>query len=182
MWAMKSFNLNFYLLGDFNLRDCFILPLLTSLEGMLLRQIIQEPTTKDKRLDLIIVNNFDSIISSDVYDASLGDHLLTECTINALKPKPKKKIISFRAFENIHNEFMADLSTFQLPCSDNPNQQLDFVASSIHVSYSRHAPLINKLVTVRSIKKFVSPSSKALMKERDSFPIANVIPRILMRL
>jgi hypothetical protein len=91
MCAMKSFNLNFYLLGDFNLRDSFILPLLTSLEGMLLRQIIQEPTRKDKLLDLIIVNNFDSIISSDVYDASLGDHLLTECTINAFKTKTKEK-------------------------------------------------------------------------------------------
>jgi hypothetical protein len=63
--------------------------------------------------------------------------------------------------------FIAELNSFQLPCSDNPNQQLDFLASSIHYSYSRHAPLINKLVTVRFIKKFVSPSSKALMKERD---------------
>jgi hypothetical protein len=52
---MQSFNLNFYLLGDFNLRDAYIKPLMTSLDGMLLKQIIQEPTRKDKLFDLILL-------------------------------------------------------------------------------------------------------------------------------
>jgi hypothetical protein len=82
------------MLGDFNLRDNFILPLLSSLEDRQMKQIVEKPTRLGKLLDLIIVNNPSTVLACDVYEAFLGDHLLTECTINVHKPKPLKKTIT----------------------------------------------------------------------------------------
>jgi hypothetical protein len=130
--SMQSFNLNFYLLGDFNLRDAYIQPLMISLDGMSLEQIIHEPTRKHKLLDLIIVNNPKSVISSNVFDASLGDHLLIECTINSLKPKPLKRVISFRRFHKLQTEqFLALLDPQTLLDNGCPYSQLDLLTSTV---------------------------------------------------
>jgi hypothetical protein len=77
-------------------------------------------------------------------------------------------VISFRPFHKLLTEqFIAGLNSQSLLDNGCPYSQLDLLTTSIHDSINSLAPLSKKIVTVRSIKKFVSPSTKALMKERD---------------
>jgi exonuclease III len=92
--ALKEYNLAFYVLGDFNFRDQYINPLLSNLNHLNLIQLVEVPTRNEKLLDLIIVNSPSHIMSVDVYDASIADHLLVECQIKVRKPKPIKKLYS----------------------------------------------------------------------------------------
>jgi hypothetical protein len=80
--SLRELNLSFYVLGDFNLRDQYISPLLTTLKRMNLNQLIDVPTRNDKLLDLIIVNDFSKVMNVNVYDASIADHMLIECQIS----------------------------------------------------------------------------------------------------
>jgi hypothetical protein len=122
--TLKELNLSFYVLGDFNLRDQYIRPLLTTLKRMNLNQLINVPTRKDKLLDLIIVNDFLKIMSVNVFDASIADHMLIECQINIRRPQAKSRTIHFRAFNKVNMEMLlADLNDVIIPIPNDPNPQ-----------------------------------------------------------
>lgn len=90
-------NCTFYSLGDFNLRDNYIDPLLAVLNELYLFQIVEKPTRLDKKLDLVITNNPQSIVNHSVYQPFLSDHCLTDCKIKFYKTnEPKRPHISYR--------------------------------------------------------------------------------------
>jgi len=130
--SQKNSTLDFYILGDFNLpKPSHINPLNTLIEENSRSRLIKQPTRENNILDLIIVNNIQSIIACEVYHPFLSDHKMTSCIIHAKKPKIKTISITSRNYtktsaENL-TEFFQILPVVNDECADSSLQRLQLV-------------------------------------------------------
>lgn len=165
-----SKNKNFYILGDFNLRDNHsFLPLLSLIEAKNLNQLIAEPTRGDKILDLIIVNNSNSILSTNVYNPQLSDHAYIECKIKFSKIKYDKVKILHRNLNNIDNQKLNSIldNMKEHMHSTSAVKMTDEFVTFIHNTMDKLAPVREKYVINYPIKKFISNETRCLIKKRD---------------
>jgi hypothetical protein len=103
---LKQTCLNFYVLGDFNLRQSYLAPLIRTLTSLNLNQIVEKPTRNNNLLDLITCSSVESIIAHDLFDPSLSDHSLIHCVTTLKKPKLDKINVSFRPYSNINSDLL----------------------------------------------------------------------------
>jgi exonuclease III len=99
--SLQSTGSQYFIVGDFNLRESYISPLLRTLKKFDLIQIVEKATRLNNLLDLIICPIFTHILSHNVYDAGLADHRMTDVTFALPKPKPVKKTVAFRQFSRV---------------------------------------------------------------------------------
>lgn len=169
--TLKRESINMVCLGDFNLRGKFIDPLMKILNVLSLQQIIDVPTRQLNILDLIIVNNDKCVVSKNVYESFLADHLLTECILDIKKPKPAKKVIQFRNLDLINlNELHKELKELTWDFSDSESFLSSFL-SKFKSCFDKKAPIKYKTITKRSTKTHFSDATKAILKERDKMNI-----------
>lgn len=162
-------NKNVYILGDFNLRNQkSISPLMNILNNLSISQLINEPTCGENMLDLIIVNNTDTVISINVYNPHLSDHAYTECVLKLSRPIPKKRNFQFRNYKNIVPDDVHRLmSDLKIENNASPEGATTIATSTILKTFDKLAPIKNKTVYIYSSKKFVSQATKKLIRERD---------------
>jgi len=170
-----SSNLNFLSLGDFNLRDHHIKPLLDNLDQLNLEQLIDKPTRQQNKLDLMITNAVSFVSKVRVYEPFLSDHCLTDCAFNIRKPPCDKKVIQLRPYKSIDPaKIKCDLESYPLPDPFlNSDDQLINVMNIISDTFDKHAQVIVKKVPIRDHKISVSDSTKKLIKKRDLLYRAN---------
>ena len=132
-------------------------------------QIIDRPTRLQNLLDLIITNDTVSVATHNVHQTYMSDHCIIECVLNLTKPKRKYQSLSYRNFNKINYEsFTLDLSSLQFPLMENDlNLTMNNLISCVLSTLDKHAPIVNKKIVENNSRKFVSASTKLLIKERD---------------
>jgi hypothetical protein len=158
----------FFILGDFNLRDDHSYhPLDQIITTSNCHQIIDEPTRLNKKLDLIIINDPASLVSSNVYQPHLSDHCLTQIDIRTPKIIRKKITIQYRDFKNIDVVGVrTHLNSLEnsLRCEMDP---FKITTSTITNCFNIYAP--KKIISIVQYpyRKYISSSTKSLIKQRD---------------
>jgi hypothetical protein len=164
---LKETGLKFIVLGDFNLRDNYILPLLSSLHSLDLRQIVDEPTRQNNLLDLIIFPNSLSIVSH-VIEPGLSDHKLTYCILELKVSKPEKVNFLFRPYGSLlMGPFYESLCSSLMLGFSNATDGLSQLHHSILSTFDKHCPTRMKSFVPKMYKKHLSSQTKSLIKERD---------------
>lgn len=165
-----SYNLTFFLFGDFNLRDKkSIFPLNTILKTKNLTQIIDIPTRANNLLDLIITNNVNIIVHKDVLNPLISDHCLTECKIKFCKMEKEKFRIVYRNLNSLNiKQFYESLDLSAISQENNANECTTRLITSITKSLDILAPYLSKLIVKYPTKKYLSPETKQLLKQKDS--------------
>ena len=94
--------------GDVNIHldvqtDSHTLTFNNILEGFKLHQLVNEPTHKrGHRLDVLITNNCDIVIDTQVIDVGVSDHYLVSCKVQYLPKKlPEFKVIKYRDTKSV---------------------------------------------------------------------------------
>lgn len=165
---LSTLNKNFYIFGDFNLRDeKYRSPLISILKNLSLVQQIDEPTRGSNILDLIIINNVDTVHSKYVYNPHLSDHSYIQCCIKKCPIVVSKKCLTFRNYKKINAQnIIADLNSLNISLTDSRTATTALVLKILS-TIDRFAPIINKTVCVYPSQKYVSSATKDLIKQRD---------------
>ena len=114
-----------------------------------LRQIINEPTRVTKSsatpIDLILLNNPESISNFGVIELGISDHSLIYVVKKLVPSKGQRKCIEIRNFKNFNERlFLADLSTIPweyIKQFNNPNDCWQVWKSFFMEVLNRHAPI-----------------------------------------
>ena len=135
-----------------------------------LKQHINEPTHKDQgTLDLIITRDSDDIIAEIcVTNPLLSDHFAVECSILAKINIPTKSVISFRKLKSIDiDSFKRDIENSELI---NENENIESMISKFNSVLEKilnnHAPIIHKLVPIRTIVPWINDEIKQAKAHR----------------
>ena len=101
---MSMRNKPLFVMGDLN-EDLLVANRLDRIIGNCnLKQLITKPTritdTSKTLLDVIITNNTDMVIKSDVYPCEIADHELISMEINISKPKRQPIYKQMHSFAN----------------------------------------------------------------------------------
>lgn len=127
---MLTFKLTFYILGDFNLKNNYVKPLLDYTQSIGVKQLITIPTRLNNILDLIFTNDNRSI-QTNVFDGSLADHCITDITINSSKIKTDPCTLYYRNYKNVCIHSLTNSITNQLSDSQ-PNHNL-FISNNLDI-------------------------------------------------
>ncbi len=162
---------NIFIFGDFNLpKETHINPFITILNELNLHQLVDQPTRKNNILDLVIVNNQETIKNCKVYPPHISDHSATECIINIKKIKYPKIKLTYRNYKtinlkNLYNDLNIYLITDKL--NNDPESSSEYLCKSIKALFDDHAPIKSIHFTQYPNKKYISNETKTLMKLRD---------------
>lgn len=159
-----------YILGDFNFRDERSLnPFYDVLTRQLLIQIIDKPTRGENMLDLIITNNTNSVISKYVYNPHLSDHSYIECNLSFIRPKVPRKFLTYRNLKSVNTEnIVKAMNSVKIEGINSANSATEHMVSKILAVFNKYAPFKNKTILQYPSKKFISQSTKDLIKKRDN--------------
>ncbi len=158
---LTSLKLTFYVLGDFNLKNKFIKPLVSYTESLGIKQLITVPTRLNNVLDLIFTNE-NRDIQTKVFDGSLADHSVTDIIIRTCRVKAKTNTIQYRNYKNICIPSVTN-SFDSLSPNHQPNSNQ--IISNILQIFDSHAPVIRKEVKKQRKIVFVSTQTKSLIKD-----------------
>ena len=147
-----------FILGDFN--DDYLKTgnhLGKICKSLDLKQIIEKPTriTQHSRtlLDLIIANNVDMIVQSDVIPSPIADHEVTSLLINIRKPKNKPVIRTYRCRKNYTQDIFCslllneNLTLNDILYTDNVNIQVDILTVTFNKCLNECAPIVTREIT-----------------------------------
>ena len=147
-----------FILGDFN--DDYLKTgnhLGKICKSLDLKQIIEKPTriTQHSRtlLDLIIANNVDMIVQSDVIPSPIADHEVTSMLINIRKPKNKPVIRTYRCRKNYTQDLFCNLllnenlTLNDILYTDNVNIQVDILTVTFNKCLNECAPIVTREIT-----------------------------------
>jgi hypothetical protein len=164
--SLQLIELQYFIVGDFNLRESYISPLLRT--NFNLMQIVEKATRMNNLLDLIICPSAACILSHNVFDAGLADHSVIDVSFALLKPKPVKKIVAFRQFSRIDPSVL--LSDISLAFNELPTSSvsLSLIQQTIISIFDKLAPLKSKSFYPKEVKKFVSSATRAHISDRES--------------
>jgi hypothetical protein len=160
--SLKETNHNFYILGNFNLRNNTAY---SPLERIILSyhtfQVIDQPTRMDNLLDLIIISDKNSLLSTSVYQPFLSDHCLTECLI--VFPK---KTVHLRNYAKIDlSALHSDIHTKAL---DLNTQNFDLlfldITTFILDLFNKHCPVKEVHFVQYPNRKYLSSSTKQMIR------------------
>jgi hypothetical protein len=160
---------SFFVVGDFNLRQCYY----NALHKIVLKhhyvQLVDKPTRLDNILDLIICPSSAVILKHSVFDTGLADHKTTDIIVALTKPKPAKTVVAFRQFSRIDHELLLSyLSNVLIEPSLCPANHTSYLQGTILSIFDALAPLKKKSFYPKPIKKFVSQATKTLLSECES--------------
>ena len=155
------------LIGDFNFHvndttDGYANRFNNILNAFDLKQHVRDKTHKDGHtLDLVITRSDDLLVKQlCVQDPVISDHSAIHCDLFLQKPKFTKKYVEFRKLRNMNSEsFLQDILDSNL-FKEPPSNLNSFVAeynNVLHELINKHAPLKNKLVTVRPSSPWYTP-------------------------
>jgi hypothetical protein len=160
---------SFFVVGDFNLRQCYYNALHKIVLKHHLVQLVDKPTRLDNILDLIICPSSAIILKHSVFDAGLADHMTTDIIVALTKPKPAKTVVAFRQFSRIDHELLLFyLSNMLIEPSLCPVSHTSYLQGTILSVFDALAPLKKKSFYPKQIKKFVSQTTKTLLSECES--------------
>lgn len=138
------------------------MPLYDFTEALQIKQIFDKPTRKLNTLDLIFTNSHKLVQNHKVFDASLADHCVTECTLSLKKPRLPYTIISYRHFNNINfHQFQISLNNL----FHNSSSNTDTVVANMIKCFDSHCPLRVKRIKYKKKKVIASKTTKALIKQ-----------------
>ncbi len=155
---VNSLNRKVLLAGDFNVHVDIPTKydsshVLTTLAGTGFVQHVVGPTHKDGHtLDLVISRETEHLITSCITGPRLSDHHVIHCTIEMLKPEPKKTLVTTRKLRDIDlKSFESDLSSqFESHCCTTADQLVDLYQCTITRALDKYAP-------VRSVERTCRP-------------------------
>ena len=91
----------------------------------------------------MISRETEHLITNCITGPRLSDHHVIHCSIEIIKPDPKKTLITFRKLRNIDLEsFESDLSSqFESRCCTAADQLVDLYQHTITRVLDKHAPV-----------------------------------------
>ena len=151
------------IMGDFNFHtNKPTLPNVKKFNDVLdtfgLTQHISEPThVGGNTLDLVITRQDSTILKKCYVDELLSDHATILIDLDITRQKPDKKLVAFRKTKKINmNMFKKDLTIHLAKWKAiTTHQDIDYLNRLINIYESvedildKHAPLINKTITIR---------------------------------
>ena len=165
------------LMGDLNVNylsktDNKNIKELLSLYG--LTQLINVPTrtTQDSSslIDIIAANNESSIVSTNVFPLSIGDHDMIGCVRKINNGKFKPKVITSRNYKNYNpDEMIKDFEKVDwnvIYGIQDVNTALTFFNSIVKQIFDKHAPVTVKRARGKPCR-WLNSDLKKLMKDRD---------------
>ena len=150
-------NKSFYILGDLN-DDMFSK---SNKIGSILRdaklfQVINKPTritqTSSTLIDLIITNNLDMIIDSDVLPCEIADHELISITLDIRKPKRQPVTKTFRSLVNYSSDVLCNLiqnefsNLNRILLTDCVDSQVDLFTNVFKRCLDTCAPVVTQVI------------------------------------
>ncbi len=147
-----SLKLIFYVLGDFNLKEKFIKPLVSVTDGLSIKQLVTVPTRQQNILDLIFTNDCRTI-QTNVFDGSLADHAITDIIIKSINIKAESRTLYYRNYKNICVQSLIVSINNQF-LYFNPNES-NFTMKLL-AAFNKHAPVIMKHVKMSRKNIYVS--------------------------
>ena len=137
-----------------------------------MKQNISLPTHKSgSTLDLIITRADENIASKFiVFDPFLPDHYMVGCTLSLTKVPFEKKKMGYRRLKSINFDgFRHDVSAslkHLLDENTNLNDNIDHYSKSLLDALSKHAPLKNRVITLRPCAPWYTPENDEAKKKR----------------
>jgi hypothetical protein len=167
---LSEYHLNTYIIGDFNLRDSSLAPLTMISEQHNFTQLIDQPTRNGNLLDLLFINNKNSINSHKVSHPAISDHALIECKLNFVKPVFPKKSFVWRNMRNVSSESFVPLleSTFPDTTLLTPDEGFSSLVQQAIMTLDTLAPQMVVSKPTYSRKTFITSATKSLIIERDA--------------
>ncbi|CAL8143432.1 unnamed protein product [Orchesella dallaii] len=159
---MNNSGNEFLILGDFNLKDNYINPLLSYCDILDIKQIVNVPTRADKLLDLIFVKVYDNISNTNIYDAALADHLLTECRYSYNHKRSTYKMSTFRVFSKDNTDNF--INSLNMAFSDYRGKTFDEFIETFFSILNKNLPLRSKTYKEKNQKKHISSKTKRLIR------------------
>ena len=154
------------MVGDFNIHvdnksDTLSAKFLDLLDSFNLQQHVNIATHTSKHtLDLIITRKEENFIDNfSVKDPAISDHMALHCSLAFEKPKHEKKVILYRKLKNIdYEKFCADILESGILTSSisNPSDAIDNYDKILNTVLNRHAPLKQRVITVRPNSEWYS--------------------------
>ena len=151
---MISRNKSLYILGDLNDNLLAENKLSKIIEKTKLHQIIEQPTRitphSSTLLDVIITNNRDSIIYSDVVPQVVSDHDLIHASINLAKPKRVAVTKTLRQMNTYTRDIFCDLLSREthnlnrIIMTDDVDKQVETFTSIFNECLNACAPYVTK--------------------------------------
>ncbi|XP_033096821.1 uncharacterized protein LOC117101067, partial [Anneissia japonica] len=165
------------ILGDFNIHvdeanDRFATSFADLLDAVGLRQHVAERTHKSGHiLDLLISRQSSSVITGDVkvHPGTPSDHYAVKCYLNCIPPKAPRKTLKYRKIRQIVvDDFKCDIESSEL--YTNPACDLDGLVNQyntiLHDLLNKHAPLVEKTVTVRPNAPWYNDELRAVKQDK----------------
>ena len=147
-----------FILGDFNddllKADNKMSKLVNNLK---LYQLVTKPTriTSDSAtlIDLLITNNKEMVLDSDVIPSPIGDHEAILVTINLRKPKKQPTLKTFRCLKNYSQERICNMIMNEIPTlntilsTDSVSSQVKILTNVLNKCIDECAPIVTKIIT-----------------------------------
>ena len=150
-------NKSFFLLGDLN--DDLLKPQarLSKIHSEVkFDQIIDKPTriTQNSKtlLDVIITNNIDLILSSDVSPCHYSDHEIISVELNIDKPPKPRETKTFRSLKDYNKAVFCEKLLENVPTldlisnTDNVNEQVEIFTTTFTKCLDSCAPIVTKTI------------------------------------
>lgn len=149
---------NIFLLGDLNDDQLACQSKLRKIVNNLnFYQIIDEPTritsTTKTLLDVLITNNREIIVHSEVASCHLSDHELISVDIDVRKPKKKLNVKTFRSLKNYSQENFCNsllnctVTLNKIFETDDVNKQVRILTSTFVECLNSCAPIVTQTIT-----------------------------------
>ena len=172
------YNKNIFLLGDLNDDQLVSNSKLKKIVDLAnFHQLIDKPTrvTPNSKtlLDVIITNNSDIVISSEVTPCHLSDHDMISVKVNIGKPRKIIETKTFRSLKNYDKDTFCNNLMEQIPAfnrildTDNVNQQVDILTSTFMTCLDSCAPIVTKKI-YRPPAPWITEEIKKEMEYRDN--------------
>ena len=171
-------NKNLLVLGDLN--DDYFQPdnrMKTIIQTLHLHQLSDKPTritrTSSTLIDLIITNNSNFIISSDVIACPVGDHEQLTVSLNIKKEKNPPQTITYRTLKEYSSNLFCNLLLNESQVlndilnTDDVNKQVPILTNTFMNCLNTCAPFITKEIT-RPPAPWIDSEVKEAMKKRDA--------------
>lgn len=117
-------------------------------------------------LDLIVTNNINSVLNKYVYNPHLSGHSYIECTLKFVRPKVPKKCMRFRIYKTLN--ILESMNLPKIEDDELPDGATSYTVSKLLDAFNKFAPFKNKTIFQYPSKKFISNSTKELIKTRDN--------------
>ena len=171
-------NKNLLVLGDFN--DDYFQPdnrIDKIVQTLHLHQLSDKPTritrTSSTLIDLIITNNCNFIISSDVIACPVGDHEQLAISLNIKKEKNPPQTKTFRTLKEYSPNLFCNLLLNESQVlngilnTDDVNKQVPILTNTFMNCLNTCAPFITKEI-IRPPAPWIDSEVKEAMKKRDA--------------